>query len=169
LRSELSTLVPELAAHDSSPAAERLHTDRRQRLFDALVAALVHPRRQTLLVLDDLQWCDRETLQFLHYLLRGQAPLLVAATCREEETDDLSPQRELMTGLYALDRVTAIGLRRLTRDETAQIAATLTGRTIAPDAAMALYAESEGPPLFIVETIGAGWTSDRPMVRLPRS
>src|SRR5262249_12490840 len=44
-------------------------------------------RRPTLLVLEDLQWCDTDTLTWLQLLLRLRArtPLLVVATARLEE------------------------------------------------------------------------------------
>src|SRR6266545_3717939 len=90
-RTELWRLLPELAPDVTSPSedgAVLLSTDRR-RLFEAIASVLVNPRTPTLLTLDDVQWSDRETLQFLHYLLRQQAPLLVIATLRQEEIDDL--------------------------------------------------------------------------------
>ena len=50
----------------TAPEAEQ-----RQRLFDAVARAFRAPGAPLLLVADDLHWCDRETLQFLHYLLRA--------------------------------------------------------------------------------------------------
>ena len=68
-------------------------SEQRQRLFDAVARAILAPGGPLLLVADDLQWCDRETLQFLHYLLRvaPDARLLVAATARREEIDPAAP------------------------------------------------------------------------------
>ena len=58
----------------------------RLRLNDALVDALEHvaARRPLLLVLDDLQWADGATLDFLRHLAGGRAstPVLVVATAR---------------------------------------------------------------------------------------
>ena len=51
--------------------------------------ALTVKRGRLLLVLDDLQWCDADTLDWLHYLLMWPIPLLVVGTIRsDEEADD---------------------------------------------------------------------------------
>ena len=52
----------------------------RHRFFEGLARALIGVGRPMLLVLDNLQWCDQETLAFLTFCL-GLAPaaqLLVA-------------------------------------------------------------------------------------------
>jgi DNA-binding SARP family transcriptional activator/tetratricopeptide (TPR) repeat protein len=161
-RTELSALLPELRGGTPATvdtAATAPETDQRQRLFDALVDALASPVGPVLLVLDDLQWSDRETLQFLHYLMRveRQGRVFVAATSRTEDLDE-QPLRELITGLHALERLTVVELRRLSATETAAVAEALAGLPLSSAAAEALYAETEGSPLFIVETFRAGWS-----------
>ncbi len=76
---ELRTQYPALAPSD--PLTEAWQ---RQRLFEALARALLAGRQPLLLFIDDLQWCDRETLAWLHYLLRfdPQARLLLLGTLR---------------------------------------------------------------------------------------
>jgi DNA-binding SARP family transcriptional activator len=155
---ELLTTVPGLSQPEPLP-----ESDQRQRLFDAIAHAILAADTPLLLVADDVQWCDRETLQFLHYLLRVDpvARLLVAATVRREEIDPRHPLHELLAGLHALDRCTEIDLERLTRAETAALAARTAGRPVEDSEADRLYAESEGNPLFVVEALRAGWTSGR--------
>ncbi len=84
-------------------------------------------------------------------------PLLVVATVRREDVDDAHPLRGLVAGLQGIDRVTEIALDRLDRDQTAELARRLAGRSLDPDEAGALHADTEGNPLFIVETLRAGW------------
>ena len=158
---ELARLLPELLSEvpDLAPPERLPERDQRQRLFDAVTRAIFSPGAPLLLVADDLQWCDRETLRFLHYLLRvaPKARLLVAAAARREEIDEGHPLNHLVAGLQALECLTEIELGRLTRGETAMLAERVAGRPIGePDR---LYDETEGNPLFVVEALRAGWES----------
>jgi DNA-binding SARP family transcriptional activator len=160
---ELARLLPELTSEvpgltSPQPLSE---SEQRQRLFDALVRALFAPGSSLLLVADDVHWCDRETLQFLHYLVRvaPKARLLVAATTRREEIDHQHPLNGLIAGLQALERFTEVQLDRLAREETATLAERLAGRPLEELEADQLYGETEGNPLFVVEALRAGWKS----------
>jgi DNA-binding SARP family transcriptional activator len=168
---ELARLVPELLSEvpdlaQPEPLPER---DQRQRLFEALAAAVVAPAEPVLLVADDIQWCDRETLQFLHYLLRAAhgARLVVAAAARREDIDHGHPAADLFTGLQVLESFAEIELKRLTRDETTALAEGFAGHRLAPREVDRLYEETEGNPLFVVEALRAGrrWESaDGPLM-----
>ena len=116
-----------------------------------------------MLVADDLQWADRETVQFVHYLLRTRpdARLLVLATARREDLDAHHHVHELILGLHALNTYTEIEVERLPGTETTILAQQLAGRRLSDDEANALYRETEGNPLFIVEALQAGWTSEQ--------
>jgi DNA-binding SARP family transcriptional activator len=161
---ELARLLPELLSEmpDLTRPEPLPESDQRQRLFDAVARAILAPGGPLLLVADDLQWCDRETVQFLHYLLRVEpgARLLVAATARREEVDRQHPLNDLLAGLRALERLTEIQVGRLTHEETAALAERFGGRRLEEPAADRLYGETEGNPLFVVEALRAGWTSD---------
>ncbi|HMN30742.1 MAG TPA: hypothetical protein PKE45_21495, partial [Caldilineaceae bacterium] len=113
--------------------------------------------RPQLLVLDDLQWCDRETLEWLHYLLRyaPQAPLLMVGTLRPEEISSEHPLTTLLLDLRSTAQLTEIELNPLNIDETAALAAQVAGRLLTPDAAHQLFGETEGNPLFVMETMRA--------------
>ena len=95
---ELARVLPELPAR--GPAEPLPESEQRQRLFDALAAALARVGAPLLLVADDVHWADRETLQFLHYLLRSRAGCAAArggdGAPRGVEQDPLS---ELLAGL----------------------------------------------------------------------
>jgi predicted ATPase/DNA-binding SARP family transcriptional activator len=162
-RAELARLLPELVAEmPDLPRPEPLpESDQRQRLFDAAARAILAAGAPLLLVADDLHWWDRESLQFLHYLLRvdPDARLLVAATARREETDQRHPLNDLRAGLHALGRLTELDLGRLSQEETAALAEQVAGHPLAAPEADQLYRETEGNPLFVVEALRAGWTS----------
>lgn len=130
----------------------------RQSLKEALAHALLDGGQPLLLLLDDLQWCDNETLEWLHYLLRFApgAALLLVGTVRSEEA---LPDHPLVALLGALQRdglVTEIPLGPLSTAETTTLAEQVAGRHFDAATARTLYHETEGNPLFVVEMVRAG-------------
>jgi DNA-binding SARP family transcriptional activator len=158
---ELARLLPELRpkALHLDRREPLIEGDQRQRLFNATTEAILAAGGPLLLVSDDLHWWDRDSLQFLHYLLRvrPEARLLVAATARREETDRQHPLNELRAGLRTLGCLTEIDLERLSREETTVLAERVLRRSIEATDADQLYRETEGNPLFVVEALRAGW------------
>jgi tetratricopeptide (TPR) repeat protein len=73
--------------------------------------------------------------------------------------DDLHPLGALAADLQSVDRLAEIRLDRLGRQETESLARLLAGhrRPFEPEAVDALQNETEGNPLFVVETVRAGW------------
>ncbi|MBC8076967.1 MAG: 6-hydroxy-D-nicotine oxidase, partial [Chloroflexales bacterium] len=109
--------------------------------------------------IDDLQWCDQETIEWLHFLLRfdPHARLLVVGTARAEEVPPQHPLRALLLSLRSTAHVTELALEPLDAAETAELAAHVAGRELEMESTMRLYHETEGNPLFVVETIRAGF------------
>lgn len=150
----LARLLPELDA-PGEPVSEALdEAEQRRRLFDAVARALTASGRPTLLVADDAQWCDAQSLALIHYVVRLEpsTPTLVVATVRREELDDSHPLSALLSGLQRIDRASEIPLGRLNRGDTEALARELDFDTARADD---LYAETEGNPLFLVESIRA--------------
>ncbi len=117
-----------------------------------------------LLLLDDLHWCDNETLEWVHYLLHfePQARLLLVGTVRAEET---VPGHPLVSFLGTLQRdglLSEIALGPLSPAETTSLAEHVAGRQLDPARASDLYSETEGNPLFVVEMVRAG-SVEQPM------
>lgn len=157
---EVARLLPELALarpeiRRSTPVAERLQ---RRQLFEALARAVLAVNCPLLLVLDDLQWCDRDTLDWLHYLLRFEPTpqLLVVATVRVEEVDTSAEALELLEVLRHTGRMVQIELGPLGAAETAELATHVAGTALSAAACARVYAETEGNPLFVVEMLRAG-------------
>lgn len=160
-RTEVARLLPELLTQQPTlPRPEPL-TERwqRQRLFEALARVFLLAKQPLLLVLDDLQWCDQETLEWLHYLLRfdQQARLLVIGTARPEEIDDRHPLTTLLLHLRSNGQVTEFEMPRFTADEAKTLAAQVAQQAFDPQAITQLYKQTEGNPLFIVETVRAAF------------
>lgn len=164
--SEMARLLPELlAAHPSLPAPSPLtQAWERQRFFEALARAILLDKGPLLLVIDDLQWCDGETLAWLRYLLRyvPQARLLVVGAWRSEAVNDNHPLPMLLRDLHKANQVTTLELMPLNRDEAVDLAQRVAERTLDPKEAQQLAQATEGHPLFIVETVRMGdWGQDR--------
>ena len=166
-RAEVARILPELrAARAGLPRASPLSEyGDRQRFFEGLAKAVLAAPQPFLLLIDDLQWCDRETLEWLHFLSRfdPSARLLVLGTAREEELDAEHPLQALLWHLRSGRQLTEIPLEPLDAAETAQLAGQVGNRAFDTEAATRLYRVTEGNPLFIVETVRAeGGAADIP-------
>ncbi len=164
---EIARLLPELLADrpDAARPAPLPEAEQRHRLFDAVAAAVLAGDRPTLLVLDDVQHVDRETCRLLHYLLRARprVRVLVLATARREDLEPGHPALGLLVDLRTRDRLEEIDLARLDRADTTMLAGRVVGAPLGAVEAEALFDETEGNPLFVIEALRAGWTSERPL------
>jgi DNA-binding SARP family transcriptional activator len=159
-KSELARLLPELV-DASRPVGESHSGDpvQRHRLFDAASRAIVAGDRPLLLIIDDLQWCDAETIELIGFVVRsGQAaPVLIVGTVRPEEVAPNHPLTGLVDALRRDQAVTTMPLERLDEATTATLAARLRAEdTIDPALAARLWSETEGNPLFVIEALRAG-------------
>jgi len=157
--SEVSRLLPELLStqpHLPRPTA-LAESWQRQRLFEALARALLGAPQPTLLFIDDLQWCDTDTLEWLHYLLRFEpaSQLLIVGTIRSEELDDNRSLRTLLLELRKKGWLTELELGPLDSPASAALAAQVAGTALDLPQQVKLFAETEGQPLVIVEVTRA--------------
>ena len=157
---EVARLLPELfAERPDLPHYEPVtEYGQRQRFFESLARALLVAEQPLLLLLDDLQWCDQETLEWLHFLLRfdPMAPLLVVGCARTEELPPHHTLHTLLLHLRNTAAVTEIVLQPLDAAETAKLAAEVAKGELDMDSLMHLYHETDGYPLFVVEMVRAG-------------
>lgn len=155
----VARLLPELLDQHPDLAQVEPANDatQRQHFFEALAGAVLADGRPLLIVIDDLHWCDRETLEWLHYLLRfaPQARLLLVVTVRSGEAEAGHPLHAFLHSLHREHRLTEMTLNRLTRANTAALAAQLAGRALETDQVTTLYRQTEGNPLFVVEMVRA--------------
>lgn len=156
---EVSRLLPELltARTDLARPEPMSEYGQRQRFFEALARAVLAAPPPLLLWIDDLQWCDSETLEWLHFLLRFDAgrSVLILGTARSEESPRDHPLVGLTRQLQSQDKLTSIELSALDAAETAKLALQIGGRELDAPTTVRLYRETEGNPLFVVETIHA--------------
>ena len=166
---ELARLMPEITlAHPELPAPSPL-TESWQllRLYEALARALL-AMQPLVLFLDDLQWCDRETLAWLPYFFRfdPSARLTLVTTLRWEDLDADHPLASLLATPTRDGQLTELALERLSQIETVELATSAAGHAFDAQSAASLYRETEGNPLFVLETARAG---DPARAGLPRT
>jgi DNA-binding SARP family transcriptional activator len=158
-RNELARLLPELldASQPSGPS-QAGDPAQRYRLFDAVSRAILVGDRPRLLIIDDLQWCDAETIELIGFVVRSErtAPVLFVGTVRSEELPEHHPLGALVDALGHDRAVTTVPLDRLDEATTATLAARIRSTdTIDPKLAARLWGETEGNPLFVIEVLRA--------------
>ncbi|MCB9162044.1 MAG: AAA family ATPase [Caldilineaceae bacterium] len=160
---QIARLLPELRTdYPELPDPNPLHEDwQRQRFFDALARAVTVSSAPHMLLVDDLQWCDRQTLEWLRFFLHGDygRPLLVVGTMRVEGMDDNAALAALLLSLRQAGQITELELRPLEPGDVTSLASQMSGLQLTPDLAGQLYHRTQGNPLFVVETVRAGMHS----------
>ncbi len=155
-RAEVGRLMPgeSYGGRGSGPRA-MADAWQRHRFYEGLARALLAVGRPTLLVLDNMQWCDQETLAFITFCLQlaGGCPLLVAGTVRD---DDLGEDPELgdwTVRMRATGLLTEISLGPLDAADTAQLAEAISGKPLPAADADLLHATTGGFPLYVIEAV----------------
>ena len=138
------------------PEQERL------RFFEALTQLLLmlsKEHRPITIFLDDIQWADASTLDFLNFFFpRIEAhPILLVGTYRSEEVDPHHPLKKL---IHIADRQTVSGhtlhlrLERLTQENIYEILKTFPQKIEQMESlSQYLYEESSGNPLYLVSLL----------------
>lgn len=113
--------------------------------------------RGLLLILDDLQWADRSTLLLLQHVARQAkavaAPLLIAASYRSVGREKPHPLDELLAALSREQLAEELPLPPLSLEEVRRLVESLSGRSPAPAAAVALLHYTAGNAFFVHEMV----------------
>ncbi|MGH7899566.1 MAG: BTAD domain-containing putative transcriptional regulator [Candidatus Binatia bacterium] len=133
----------------------------RYKFFEAVASALEHASLAgtVLLVLDDLHWADRPTLQLLQHVLRARAtsPILVLGTYRETDLSRTRPLAEALADFRREQAFERIALHGLAEEEILALlegAATHEVGGAGRALARALSETTEGNPFFIEQILG---------------
>ena len=127
----------------------------RHRFFEGLARALLAVGRPTLLVLDNMQWCDQETLAFITFCLglADGAPLLVAATLRDDGPDADPELMSWLVRMRATGLLTELSLTPLDAASTAHLARAVSGQPLCDADTSLLHATTGGFPLYVIEAM----------------
>jgi DNA-binding CsgD family transcriptional regulator len=150
-RPALGSLVPEWSGEQ--PAVENGGAIVVAEGVLRLMAEWSSPDAPALLLIEDLHWADRETLEVIEYLadhLSGSFALVVA-TLRDDEP---GPGGELVSALWARRAVRAIGLSPLdTAQSEVMLRACLSDASLPPELVDAVVTRGDGVPFFIEELL----------------
>ena len=173
---DITSMVPALGQRlGVVPAATRTDPDTERYLLYGAVAALLTAAsalQPTVLVLDDLQWSDSQSLRLLRHVVAtvDSARLLVLGTFRDSELSPSNPLRDLLGALQREPSISRIPLKGF--DDTGVLAfmEAAAGQRLeeaATDLAHAIFLETEGNPFFVGEVLrslmetGAIYQDDR--------
>ena len=155
-RAEVGRLVP-AGGHGERRTGSRTMVDawQRHRFFEGLARALLAVGRPTLLVLDNMQWCDQETLAFVTFCLglAEGAQLLVAATLRSDGLDDDPELMDWTVRMRATGLLTELSLTPLGAADAAQLAQAISGTALPEADTDMLHAATGGFPLYVIEAV----------------
>ncbi len=118
-----------------------------------MMAAVIR-RKKVLLIVEDIQWADKESLVLLDGLLRrlGSVGLMAVLTCRE---DCSQPVQEFQTKALADGLLRLQRLHPLTQNQTREMLHRDLGEGIAEQIAPQFYQQTGGNLRFISELIAA--------------
>jgi len=158
-RAEVGRLVP-AAGRAERAAGSRSMADAWQghRFFEGLARSLMVVGRPLLLVLDNMQWCDQETLAFLTFFLglASGTPVLIAGTVRNDTLDQVPELADWTVRMRATGLMTELSLGPLDAADTARVAEAISGRSLLPDDVDLLQATTGGFPLYVIEAVRGG-------------
>jgi DNA-binding SARP family transcriptional activator/predicted ATPase len=163
---ELARLLPEISEQFPEPELLRkpiAESWQRLHFYESLSAAFGKIRKPALLYLDDLQWCDPDSFEWLNALLTNSAAtgILLLGTVRAEETGREHPFTRFLAGLRQLGMVREIPLEPLDAQETAELARLESAKPLASANLGEIFRATRGNPLFVVESVRAGFESTR--------
>lgn len=158
---DLITLAPDLRPlhPDVSPNPKLEPKFEQQRMFESVTTFFkqLSEKAPLLLVLEDVHWADSGTLFLLRHLSRNlkKSPILLVCTYREVEVDENRPFHDVLLDLNREGLTTRIKLRRLTKEKTRNLLATILAEEITPEFLDGIYNETDGNPFFIEEVCKA--------------
>jgi eukaryotic-like serine/threonine-protein kinase len=149
---ELRDLLPDLPA-----AAGAVSEGARFRLFDSTASLLRNAarRRPLVIVLDDLHAADEPSLLLIQFLAPQltETRILVLGMYRETELENDHPLRRALAEFARAPGTLNLSLTGLTREDVPQLIERISGTHPADAVSDAIYGETEGNPLFVVEVV----------------
>jgi DNA-binding CsgD family transcriptional regulator len=143
------------------PGLASLQPDRRLlRTFDlgAVAFRALATERPLVVLIDDLQWSDEDSLRLLRYVVRtnGASPIFLMFAIRPEEFAFVSEAVNLVADMGRMGVVRRLRVERFSQTETRDLLAQTLGGPVDASGAAVMHAQAEGVP-FIVEEIASAY------------
>jgi DNA-binding CsgD family transcriptional regulator/tetratricopeptide (TPR) repeat protein len=153
-RADLARLLPQL---DPVGPAQPLESGTTARLFDSLLGLVgrLAAEQPLVLLIEDLHWADRSTLDLLAFLVRAlrDERVLVILTYRSDELHRRHPLRPLLAELDRQRRVERCELRRFDRAGVAAQLAGILGERPGDALVERVFVRSEGNAFLVEELV----------------
>jgi predicted ATPase len=153
-RADLARLLPQL---DPVGQAQPLESGTTARLFDSILGLVgrLAAEQPLVLLIEDLHWADRSTLDLLAFLVRAlrDERVLVLLTYRSDELHRRHPLRPLLAELDRLRRVQRCELRRFDRTDVAAQLAGILGERPNETLVERVFARSDGNAFLVEEVL----------------
>jgi DNA-binding NarL/FixJ family response regulator len=154
-RGTIAWFVPELSASAGAPALDA--RDERSRMHHAVCQLLARASEEAplVLVLDDLQWADADSLALLQAVARqaSNAPWVIVIAYREGEADVARAALGEVQGALKDGDFERIPLRGLSLDEVAAQARACAGAPLSEWFVRTLFDETVGNPFYVSEVL----------------
>ncbi len=159
--SELSRLIPDFREWlpTLSPVAALEPSEEAGRMREAIARTVIGLARATpqLLILDDFQWADDDTVAAVSHLAAviADEPIVVCLSYRAHEARDRSAVWDGLRSIDALNRSSRLILDPLSREETSELIRVSSATRGEAEMVGRIHAETGGNPLFVLETLRA--------------
>jgi DNA-binding CsgD family transcriptional regulator len=159
-REDIAAIVPELgngSANEDSRAIGDAPDHVRFRTFDAICQLLINAARQVplIIILDNIHWADSTSMALLAFLSHEvfRSRILLVCTYRESELSNRGPLPETLGELQRAGNLDRLSLAGLDRTEIQTIATQILQDQVVEAIIDAIYEQTDGNPLFVIEIV----------------
>lgn len=156
-KAHLTRFLPELLVEypDLEPPQNMGKPEERCKLFEAISKLFLAVDKPFLLLIEDLQWCDAETLDWISYHLQQSesANLFFLCTLNNEEITSGSTIEQFTGAHQSESYLKQLKLTPLDLQHTTELISTITGQAADKSTVQDIYNKCEGIPGKIVDAL----------------